>query len=316
MQFKNRSLFLLICFVASATTMSAQGDNVTYDLDRIAEVTGVQNINSALATQGLTIDKIEMLVTVDGIDTMGQTIFANNRTKNLSSMWVAGDARRLADGNNITYLNDAEFSLANGSIPADPPIDASFQTWDLGTPCSNLPILERADNPTTNPNFVLELFGLTLNPGVAANPFLADIITTGFLPGFVFDLLAPGGSNFILGVTFTLVFIDPATGDPSDINSDGKTDTALKEVWYNDSFLWTDDPANNPGVDIETVALHENGHALELGHFGKIFRTNKNGKLHVSPRAVMNASYLGPVRSPLGTDNAAHCSAFASWPND
>ena len=44
--------------------------------------------------------------------------------------------------------------------------------------------------------------------------------------------------------------------------------------------------------DIETVALHEAGHGLSQGHFGKAFRTVKNGKLHFSPRAVMNAAIL------------------------
>jgi hypothetical protein len=37
------------------------------------------------------------------------------------------------------------------------------------------------------------------------------------------------------------------------------------------------------------VALHENGHALGLGHYGKVFVTTNNAKLHIAPRAVMNA---------------------------
>jgi len=86
-------------------------------------------------------------------------------------------------------------------------------------------------------------------------------------------------------------------------------------VWYNDNFLWTTN-ANAPGTDIETVALHENGHALGFGHFGKIFITNNNNKLHVAPRAVMNAIILGALRDPLGTDNASFSSVYGNWPKN
>ena len=65
-------------------------------------------------------------------------------------------------------------------------------------------------------------------------------------------------------------------------------------------------------IDIESVALHEHGHALELGHFGKIAGDPKTGKLHVSPRAVINAAHVGPLRSLLGTDKAAFCGTYAN----
>lgn len=265
------------------------------------------NINSKLALSGASyrIEKLEYL-TNNGAENMGQTIYANNRSLRLTSRWVPGDSRRLADGNNITYLNDNTFRAANGSIDSSPPIDASFETWDSGTNCSDMPIVKRVDTGE-NPNYVLmSLFG------VPVNPFLADIVETGFLPGWLFDVIAPGGSGFILGVTFTLIFVDE-NGNPTDIDNNGSTDTALKEVWYNDAFLWS---TSGGGIDIETVALHENGHALELGHFGKISVTNANGEVHFSPRAVMNAAYSGVQRDINEVTNAAHCSQFGSWPQN
>ena len=266
----------------------------------------LEDLNGQIASQGLNlqIQKMEYIVEFDANgDQMGRTVFADDRTKLLASQWVEADARRLNDGNNLTYLVDPRFVLANGAIDSEPSIDASFETWN-NVNCSKLNLVKRPW-PGVETNFVLGLFF-----GFPADPFAADITTTGFLPGFVFDLLAPNGSQSILGVTFTLIFVD-GNGDPTDLNGDGRNDTALKEVWYNDAFLWSTD--GSPGIDLESVAVHENGHALGFDHFGTIF-VNEGG-LHVASDSVMLASYLGPQRTLLGTDNASMCSVYANWPN-
>jgi hypothetical protein len=109
----------------------------------------------------------------------------------------------------------------------------------------------------------------------------------------------------------TFIFDDPVTGLPTDINGDNRLDTALNEVYYNDNF---GDPSGDragnpwgidvllPGIDVETVALHENGHSLGIGHFGP------------PPAAVMNPVYAGIRHSPLAVDSAGMCSVFSSWP--
>jgi len=99
----------------------------------------------------------------------------------------------------------------------------------------------------------------------------------------------------------------------TDIDGNGKGDTAFREIYYDPSFAWKDDGVSN--VDVETVALHEAGHGLSQGHFGKVFLKN-DGSVQASPRAVMNAFYLRPQRSLLGTDNGGHCSNWAAWPNN
>jgi len=290
----------LLCMVAvAAMALSVQGQDISPILGEW---------NEALAEQGLGIQihKVEFMVDPNSTaDPMGRTVFASDRTLTLNTRWVPNDPRRLADGNNLTYLQDPNYALADGIINSEPIIDGTFETWDTTTQCSNMPLVKR---PYTGvePNFVL---GLVF--GFPADPFQADITTTGFLPGFVFDIIAPNGSQYILGATFTLNFVDE-NGNPSDINGDGYVDVALKEVWYNDAFSWSTNGVG--GIDIASVALHENGHALGLGHFGTIF-TNSSGKLHVAPRALMNASYLGVVPEPMGTDHAAHCILYGSWPN-
>ncbi len=267
-------------------------------------------INDSLAALGLNIavQKAEFILAPTApVPASGQIVFANDRAKQLSSQWVPGDVRREADGDRITYMNFTPFMAANGAGNAEGAIDASFATWD-GVTCSNLDIVKRPWNGG-NASAILTIGGVP-----TVSPFSADVFTLGFLPGFIFDaVFGPGASQSVLGVTFTFMFIDPNAGNaPTDIDGNGKTDTALKEVWYNDAFDWTLSGLGND-IDVETVALHENGHALELNHYGKIFGTLANLKLHVSPRAVMNAVILGTLRSPLGTDKAGYCGNFASW---
>lgn len=257
-------------------------------------------VNEQLAERGFTdiqLEKAETFtVNKNGEFQAGQTIFANDRTKRLDSQWVPGDERRGADGNNLTYLNYTPFMTANGTIDAEPSIDASFETWNNLKQNSGLDLV-KVEDIDINPSAILGF------EGVDRDPFIADIVTLGFLPGAIFEaVLGEGASEGVLGVAFTFNWL-------------GTDEVALKEVWYNDNFAWSTDGA--PGtVDIESVALHENGHALGFGHFGKLSVINSNGRLNVSPRAVMNASYLGPLRELLGTDEASFNNVFGNWPKD
>lgn len=327
---KGTILILLVCLIAMFTacdesnisneTVDYKGDlNVDYVEGQNAKAanTGgfeegiysehLAEVNSQLAEKGF--DNIELFMaetityTNDGGLQAGQTVFANDRTKTLPSQWQADDPIRSTIygapvGNDLTHTVFSPFAVANGSINAEADIDASFETWNNLKKNSGLDILKVPTPGGVFPSAILSL------PGFTSDPFAADISTIGFLPGSVFDaVLGPGASSSVLGVTFTFTWI--AAPDV----------VALKEVWYNDDFSWSND--GTPGtIDIETVALHENGHALGFGHFGKISVTNANGKLHVSPRAVMNAAYLGPVRDPLGTDKASFNNVYGSWPKD
>lgn len=242
---------------------------------------------------------------------VGTTIFFgefDKGNKQLQSDFVPGDPR-LGGFTNIFYAVDEAEAVATNqgaglsAEQTEAAIDRAMATWDEVN-CSELgmtkfdgiegigQVQEFFQNPETFQGFGIIPFPVVLHAGV--------------LPGSFFDQIAPGGGSFILGVTFTLVFTD------SDIDNNGKSDVAIKEVYYNDNFNWNEGST----YDLETVALHEAGHALSQAHFGKAFRTESNGKIHFSPRAVMNASYSGVQTEIESTDKAGHCSNWSQWPNN
>lgn len=263
----------------------------------------LDRINARLATEGAPIRFAQAQYVTGGPDARaaGQTIFATDRELRLPFRWVPFDPVRERDAT-LSYLVFQPLAAANGSIDSEPEIDAALATWEDVT-CSNLDIVKLPDTGTF-PSAVL-----------GGDFFLADIVNLGFLPGVFFDtFVEPGAAEFVLGVTFTAIWVDPTNGVPTDFDGNGYNDTALAEVWYNDDFGWSDTGA--PGLeDIQTVAFHENGHGLGLGHFGRVSITNRNGKVHVSPRAAMNAFILSVLRRPLGTDTAAYCGLYGSWPH-
>ncbi len=158
--------------------------------------------------------------------------------------------------------------------------------------------MKRADSGA-DPDIFDSFFGF----GGFGDPFLADIVEAGWLPPAFFEAAGgPGGGNGILAFSVSFIFTD-GLGNPTDINGDNYLDTALNEVYYNDNFGSPGPRLGNPwvingglpGIDVETVGLHENGHSLALGHFGP------------PPNAVMNPVYAGIRQSPLPIDSAGMC---------
>ena len=263
----------------------------------------MQAINEQLRAQGLgiAVEQIEFF-TIGG----GRP---SNRIHAQPFRWVAGDPRRLADGDNLTYLVDqSDGATASGlsSAQTEAAIDRALDTWQVNRCFKKVDIVKRADNGE-DPDIFDSFFGF----GGSGNPFLADIVEAGWLPRAYFEAVGgPGGGRGILAFSVTFIFTDDQ-GNPTDDNGDNRLDTALNEVYYNDNFgNPSGDRAGNPwgidillpGIDVETVALHENGHSLGIGHFGP------------PPAAVMNPVYAGIRHSPLAVDSAGMCSVFSSWP--
>ena len=264
----------------------------------------MQQINAQLRSMGLDIavEQIEFF-TIGG----GRP---SNRIHAVESRWVANDPRRLADGENITYLVDqSDGATASGLTNAqtEAAIDRAMNTWGGSRCFQKVDVVKRPDSGA-DPDIFDALFGF----GGFGNPFLADITNAGWLPRAFFEAVGgPGGGRGTLAFTVTFSFVVPGTSTPTDINGDNRLDTALIEVYYNNTF---GDPGDdragnpwginvaNPGIDVETVALHENGHSFGIGHFGS------------PPAALMNQVYAGIRHSPLAVDSAGMCSVWASWP--
>jgi hypothetical protein len=259
------------------------------------------NVELEKAGKDLRIEKIEYLTAGE---TAGREVFFSDRgNKQFPSHWVPGDPRReWSTGTDITWASDGrEGNSGAGFFRTQLAIARAMRTWN-DVSCSTIPLerFNRFGISVFDLGFIAYFFGI----GPEA-PIVADISHAGF--GTVLDPFLPAP---IIAATFTLIWVSP-DGTPTDIDNNGRFDTALREIYYTNNFPW----GIGEDIDVETVVLHETGHALSQAHFGKLFRTKKNGKFHFAPRAVMNAGYTGIQTAIRRSDNAGHCSIWASWPN-
>lgn len=242
-------------------------------------------------------------ITAAGSAQQGKTVIFNDRgNKQLEDDF--SPFASLDGSSDISYYLDQTRPSSSISLSrTESALQRVVTTWE-SVQCSDLG-LNRVSNIPIPIGIVAWIFGFPGEP-----EYVADVNHAGWMPGSFFEELAPGGSRFILGVTFTLLLVD-GDGNLIDTNNDGKWDVGVREIYYNDNFSWSDD---GTAIDVETVALHEMGHGLSQAHFGKGF-IKKKGDIQFAPRAVMNASYSGIQTRISGTDLGGHCSNWANWPN-
>jgi hypothetical protein len=141
----------------------------------------------------------------------------------------------------------------------------------------------------------------------------ANIVVGGWLsPEYFANCL---GSDALTGITWLF-----SGGDP---DNDHYPDRIYAEQYFNSAFKWTTTGAKyldfSAGLDVESVVVHEIGHAHGLGHFGG---PNPNQPFDAAndtspfiPEAVMNPFYLGGEnRTLLATDRAALRALYARTP--
>lgn len=296
--------------VLGAHAATTNGDDAVYSPVLAA-------MNTQLRAAGVTkvaIEKAELLFDASTYAGQGTTIIANDRTHLFPSLFVENDPRRGGSGD-ISYLVDQSDGVVLSFTPAgavvalsnavtEPELDASMAAWTAMN--CNGPGAVKVPDTGADPDVMDGIvFG---NPALVGTPF-ADITFAGWLPGPFFNAIIPNGSALIIGVTFTTVFID-GNGNPTDIDRDGRPDTAFREIYFNQGFPWG--AGGNPlNIDIQTAAIHEAGHGFGLAHFGKIF-IKASGALQFAPKAIMNAAYVVEDREIRGTDNASFCHIWAN----
>lgn len=278
------------------------------------------------AGSNLRVTKAELLVDGNTWDGSSTVIIANNRSRGLSSEWVAGDPRR--DGRvGVTWA----FGSSHPGLPVtrnpdgsnahyvplsqlDTQLQEGIAAWRNIT-CSSAPITRVSIPMGTDPDYLDDYFRTGRPSATYAQP--ADIVESGWEPSGFFTAIAGPSGNSIIGVTFTFHFVD-AAGHATDINSDGKGDEALAEIFYNTRFAWGNSQATNV-VDFFSIITHETGHAMGLAHFGKVFVTQKDAADGISiadikyaPKAMMNAVYVTGRSEIAGTDNSSFCQIWAS----
>jgi hypothetical protein len=276
---------LALLFTAFAYAQTAPDNGVSQDfIQQIVEVVRLQERGDAAVLDGLR--EINRQLTASGKNFAVGTIkfFTIGKARpdirllQYDTRWVPGDERRNAQGKAITCFGPYTASPAPLSYSeAQQAITQAMSTWGQDRSLEKLPLL-----------FGFYPTGL----GYLGLGFLADINHFGWVQ------LDEG----VLGLTIIAYFIDPATGQPTDINRDQYSDTAWTLTLYNSMYQWGID-VELPSVDFETVALHENGHAIGTGHFGP------------PPVAVMNPAYTGIKHSLYPIDSAGMFTLFGSWPN-
>jgi hypothetical protein len=300
---------------ATGVQLNQAGKKANSQLSQTAEQVDAQmlafmeGVNIRLESEGA--EYRAVVAEWTGMDMAGRTeLFRNRDSKRLDYHFVPRDPRRggwsgPAGGiqDDITWaVDETDDAVPPGGglskVQTTAAIGRAMATWDA-VQCSDIPL-------TQNPSYGSDVgvVAYVLSNGALGSPVVfADVQHAGWL-----DLDFAGD---VLGVTFTFQFID-GSGNPTDIDRNGKIDVAFREIYYDPSWIWSIDGH----VDVETIALHEMGHGLSQAHFGELFLTESNGKFHFATRALMNAGYTAVQQELLGSDVGGHCSIWASWPNN
>lgn len=318
-------LSMLLAVVSPGVSKSSVPSTSANDTEVPRYSPQLDELRQQLAANGIVnvaLAGAEYTTTPAGFDpATSQTLITNNRTHLTGWQFVQNDPRRggsssisyvvdQSDGTALTLLADnTVISIPNSSTESV--IDQTMAKWQTDIDCNGPAIVKIADSGA-NIDVADDLVFGRRPLGIP----IADITHGGWISRNFFNVIAPGGANYVLGVAIAWVFVDQS-GNPTDIDNNGRYDLSFVEIYYNRGFAWSPlgEQENTQNIDIESLVKHESGHALGLDHFGRIFLTRNDTEIddiHYAPRAVMNAVYVSPFRDLTGTDRASFCHIWAN----
>eukprot|EP01083_Nonionella_stella_P152383 488362_1 len=222
--------------------------------------------------------------------------------------WVPNDPRRHGvdeDGSAISgldffiHIDDTQFPSNLDRTQVITAITNAVNTWD------NVPCTKNKFNLIISNEHNSEGIGYAeyiMSEGRSgSNVKIGDIVFGGFVPPDLFTIaVANELKNKSVGAVTVLFDYN------DEIMYENEGEIAFAEIYFNDDFSWDILEESVPNVyDVETVALHELGHALSQSHF------HPSGK-SIS-EVVMTPVYFGVNHDLHGVDIGAHCAKWAQW---
>lgn len=307
----------------------------------------IDKVNDALEAQGAQVRLFSADVMSRGRSGghHHRTHWRNAKFNRMDAEFVPNDVRREPFSGPVVPGAIDDITFAIDQADAVPPkggltvaqttgaIRRAMATWD-SVRCSGL-VLREIPAHTSAGIVAWALAGMPGGP-FAAPALAADILHAGFRLNNWAGAFSPTLKVHDDAIAVTFTFVAGDGNGLTDIDKNSKADIIFQEIYYNADVAWKidtrgrrdhdDDDDDRRGrnrghgdddaFDVQTVALHEAGHALSLEHYGTVVE-RKGGRLDAKPEAVMNPVYTGTMQRLQKPDIAAHCvGGWKTWPRN